>query len=98
MFVGYDDRGGEPVVPGSGFLVGTQPELIALTATHIFSEWAAKVRPAPRHALSDAEADGQILRDRLYELVNKNLIRAVVHCRPPGQYTNTGCAKSPLLP
>src|ERR1700730_12628968 len=52
MVVGWDDTHGEPRVLGSGYLVGTEPDLIAITATHVLTEWADSVRPVRRHAFS----------------------------------------------
>jgi hypothetical protein len=86
MVVGYDDRDGKSMVLGSGFLVGTQPNLIALTATHVLTEWADKVRPPAAHAFSDLHGDGDDLRKRLNQLIQANLIRVVVHSRPAGRY------------
>jgi hypothetical protein len=73
-------------VLGSGFLVGTAPHLIMLTATHVITEWADHVRPPPPHGLAGLHGDGENLRSRVGELLNKNLIRVVIHCRPPGTY------------
>jgi len=86
MVVGYDDREGKSMVLGSGFLIGTQPDLIALTATHVLTEWADKVRPPAPHAFSGLHGDGEDLRRRLDQLVQANLIRVVVHSRSAGQY------------
>ena len=86
MVVGWDDTLGESRVLGSGFLVGTEPDLIAITATHVLTEWADKVRPAQRHAFSGLHGDEDDLRRRLNQLVQQNLIRVVVRYGPPGFY------------
>jgi hypothetical protein len=85
MIVAWDDRRGEARVLGSGFLVGTQPDLIALTATHVLTEWADKARPPGPHAFSGLQGDEDDLRRRLDELVQKNLIRVIVRCGPAGR-------------
>jgi hypothetical protein len=82
MIVGWDDKLGESLVLGSGFLVGTEPDLIALTATHVLTEWADKVRPPRRHAFSGLQGDDDDLRLRLNELVQRNLIRVILRCGP----------------
>ena len=86
MVVGWDDTVGESRVLGSGFLVGTEPDLIAITATHVLTEWADRVRPRRPHAFSGLQGDEEDLRNRLNELVQRNLIRAVLHGGPPGMY------------
>jgi hypothetical protein len=86
MVVGWDDTLGESKVLGSGYLVGTEPDLIAITATHVLTEWADKVRPTRRHAFSGLKGDDEDLRRRLDDLVQQNLIRAVVRCKPAGTY------------
>jgi len=42
MLVGFDDRDGRNVVLGSGFIVGTAPDLIVLTARRTARKKAAK--------------------------------------------------------
>jgi hypothetical protein len=86
MVIGWDDTTGTPCVLGSGFLVGTEPDLIAITASHVLTEWADHVRPPRRHAFSGLHGDDEDLRNRLNELVQRNLIRAAVRCPTPGLY------------
>jgi hypothetical protein len=45
------------------------------------TEWADKVRPPARNSFAALFGDTD-LRGRIQELINANLIRAVVHCRP----------------
>ena len=84
MIVGWDDTVGEPHVLGSGFLVGTEPDLIAITATHVLTEWADRVRPPVRHAFSGLPGDDADLRVRLNDLVQRNLIRVILRCNSAG--------------
>lgn len=86
MVIGWDDTTGVSCVLGSGFLVGTEPDLIAITASHILTEWADRVRPPRRHAFSGLHGDDEDLRNRLNQLVQKNLIRAALRCPTPGVY------------
>jgi hypothetical protein len=39
-------------VLGSGFLVRTELDLIAITVSHVMTEWADRVRPPQRHAFT----------------------------------------------
>lgn len=86
MVVGYDDRSDTPCVLGSGFMIATQPDLIALTATHVITEWIDKVRPPAAHAFRGLHGDQEDLLKRLDDIVQKHLIRVVVHCRAQGGY------------
>ena len=81
MIVGFNDQTGVSEVLGSGFLVGVIPHLFVLTATHVISEWADKVRSPARNSFAALLGDSD-LRGRVQELINANLIRAVVHCGP----------------
>jgi hypothetical protein len=45
MIVGFNDRTGISEVLGTGFIVGVKPHVLVLTATHVITEWADKVRP-----------------------------------------------------
>lgn len=86
MIIGWDDTTGTPCVLGSGFLVGTEPDLIALTASHVLTEWADHVRPPRPHAFSGLTGDDEDLRRRVNELIQRNLIRVAVRCPTPGLY------------
>jgi hypothetical protein len=86
MVVGYNDQLDTAQVLGSGFLVGTQPELVALTATHVITEWLDKVRPPASHALRGLHGDEEDWLMRMDDVVQKHLIRVVVHCRSQGGY------------
>lgn len=86
IVVGYDDVEGAPQILGTGFIVGTNPDLLAITATHILTEWADRVRPSKPHGLSGIVGDGEDLRDRLHKLINANLIRAIVLPKPPARH------------
>lgn len=81
MIVGFNDQTGVSEVLGSGFLVGVIPHLLVLTATHVITEWADKVRPPARNSFAALLGDTG-LRGRVQDLINANLIRAVVHCCP----------------
>jgi hypothetical protein len=86
MIIGWDDTRGTSCVLGSGFLVGTEPDLIAITASHVLTEWADHVRPPRPHAFSGLHGDDEDLRKRLNDLVQRNLIRAALRCETPGLY------------
>jgi hypothetical protein len=81
MIVGFNDHTGESKVLGSGFLVGVLPHLLVLTASHVITEWADKVRPPAVNSFSALLGD-TALRERVQKIINANLIRAVVHCGP----------------
>jgi hypothetical protein len=81
MIVGFNDRTGLSEVLGSGFLVGVLPHLLVLTATHVITEWADKVRPPAHNSFAALHGDTDIRR-RVQELINANLIRAIAHCSP----------------
>jgi hypothetical protein len=83
MIVGFNDQTGVGEVLGSGFLVGSNPHLLALTATHVITEWADKVRPAARNTFAALLGDSD-LEKRVQVLINSNLIRAVLHCAHEG--------------
>jgi|HubBroStandDraft_4_1064222.scaffolds.fasta_scaffold01791_2 hypothetical protein len=86
MLVAFNDCTGEPEVLGSGFMIATQPELVALTATHVITEWVDKVRPPAAHAFRGLHGDVDDLLRRIDDVVQKHLIRAVVRCRSQGGY------------
>jgi hypothetical protein len=86
MVVGWDDIVGEPRVLGSGFLVGIEPNLIAITAAHVLTDWANHVRPRRPHAFSGLQGDEEDLRKRVNDLVQRNRIHAVLHGGTPGMY------------
>jgi hypothetical protein len=83
MVVGFNDHTGITEVLGSGFLVGSVPHLLALTATHVITEWADKVRPPATNTFAALLGESD-LDKRVQQLINANLIRAVVHCGPEG--------------
>jgi hypothetical protein len=83
MVVGLNDHTGSSEVLGSGFLVGSVPHLLALTATHVVTEWADKVRPPAINTFAALLGDND-LDKRVQELINANLIRTVVYCGPEG--------------
>src|ERR1700687_4037742 len=63
MVIAWDDTTGSSRVLGSGFLVGAEPDLIAITASHVLTEWVDKVRPPRRHAFSGLHGDDEDLRN-----------------------------------
>jgi trypsin-like peptidase len=79
MLVGFDSRTGITEVLGSGFLVGTAPHLLALTATHVISLWVDRIDPPKRHAFSGLPGDDRDLRARVQKVLNANHLYAVVN-------------------
>ena len=86
MVVGHNDVTCREEVLGSGFLVGTQPELLALTATHVLTEWIDKVRPPRPHAFRGLQGDEEDLKKRAAEVLDAGLFMAAIRCRSQGGY------------
>lgn len=86
MVVGYNDIARKEQVLGSGFLVATQPELLALTATHVLTEWIDKVRPPRPHAFRGLQGDDDDLKKRVADVVEAGLFLAAIRCRAQGGY------------
>lgn len=84
MIVGYNDRTRKEQVLGSGFLVGTEPELIALTAQHVIRDFVNTVRPAAPHSFSGLHGDEEDVIRRTHEVAEAELLFAIVRCRAPG--------------
>lgn len=83
MIVGFNDRTGTSEVLGTGFIVGVIPHVLVLTATHVVTEWADKVRPPTRNSFAALLGDTDQPK-RIQDLINANLIRVV--CRGPDGY------------
>lgn len=86
MVLGWNDVIRKEQVLGSGFLVSTGPELLALTATHIFTEWLDKVRPPKQHAFRGVQGDEEDFAQRFRSALKAGLFMAAIHCRAEGGY------------
>ena len=86
MLVGYNDLTSKEEVLGSGFPVATQPELLALTATHVLTEWIDKVRPPRPHAFRGLHGDDEDLARRVSGVLDAGLLLAAIRCRSQGGY------------
>jgi hypothetical protein len=86
MFMGHDPASPHrATVLGSGFIVGVADTLIVATASHIFTWWTDKLRPAKPHALRGLTGDREDMKRRLQSVVQDDTIAASVN--PKGALT-----------
>jgi hypothetical protein len=80
MFMGHDPASPHrATVLGSGFIVGVADTVVVATASHIFTWWTDKLRPAPPHALRGLTGDCEDMKRRLQLVVQDNTIAAGVN-------------------
>jgi hypothetical protein len=71
MFVGRDPQTNVGSILGSGFIVGTNGQILVLSAAHIFVDWVERVRPSAPHALRGLVGDAEDFRDRFMRTLGK---------------------------
>lgn len=63
-FIGLDPRRHIGAILGSGFIVGSSGQIMALTAGHIFVDWLERIQPSKPHALRGLVGDAENFSQR----------------------------------